>query len=123
MTIAERVKTRRTSFDTVLKLLRWLGTWGICSFLQLWYSKSPMFWLPAGWVPGYAEWLLAFPRVPRGSISIQVWWLACTVFITMIIEALTAALKLAREHFFQVEPRKQDRAAMAMPAASRAKIS
>ena len=32
-----------------------------------------MFWVPEGWVPGVVEWGLAFPRAPRGSVSIQVW--------------------------------------------------
>jgi hypothetical protein len=32
-----------------------------------------MFWIPEGWVPGYVEWGLSFPRAPKGSVSIQVW--------------------------------------------------
>lgn len=36
-----------------------------------------MFWLPEGLFPGWVEWFLAFPRAPRGSISLHVWGLAC----------------------------------------------
>lgn len=49
-----------------------------------------MFWIPQGWVPGYVEWILAFPRAPTGSISMQVWWIACATVIHMVGEAVVA---------------------------------
>lgn len=53
-----------------------------------------MFWIPQGWVPYYAEWLLSFPRAPIGSISIPVWAVACKTIITLISDALVAAVAL-----------------------------
>jgi hypothetical protein len=53
-----------------------------------------MFWIPQGWVPYYAEWLLSFPKAPLGSISIQVWSLACAAIITLINDALVAVVAL-----------------------------
>lgn len=49
-----------------------------------------MFWLPAGWVPYYVEWILSFPRAPLGSVSIQVWTAACAAAIALASEALAA---------------------------------
>jgi len=54
-----------------------------------------MYWIPKGWVPYYAEWLLSFPRAPVGSISIQVWSVACMAFIVLVSDALVAAVALA----------------------------
>jgi hypothetical protein len=49
-----------------------------------------MFWLPQGWVPYHVEWVLSFPRAPLGSISINVWAIACGSVIGMVIEGLMA---------------------------------
>jgi hypothetical protein len=54
-----------------------------------------MFWIPKGWVPYYAEWLLSFPRAPLGSISIQAWALACGAIILLVSDALAAIIALA----------------------------
>jgi hypothetical protein len=53
-----------------------------------------MFWIPKGWVPYYAEWLLSFPRAPLGSISIQAWALACGAIILLVSDALVATIAL-----------------------------
>jgi hypothetical protein len=58
-----------------------------------------MFWIPQGWVPYYAEWLLSFPRAPLGSISIQAWSLACASIILLVSDALVAAIALATRAF------------------------
>jgi len=63
-------------------------------FLQFWYSKQAMFWIPKGWVPYYAEWLLSFPRAPLGSISIQAWALACGAIILLVSDATVALVAL-----------------------------
>jgi hypothetical protein len=63
-------------------------------FLQFWYSKQAMFWIPKGWVPYYAEWLLSFPRAPLGSVSIQAWALACGAVILLVSDALVAVVAL-----------------------------
>lgn len=54
-----------------------------------------MFWIPSGWVPYYAEWLLSFPRAPLGSVSIQSWTLACGAVILLVNDALIAVIGLA----------------------------
>jgi tail-anchored protein insertion receptor len=84
----------RATFDRAVSASRWLGTNGLRIFLQFWYSKQAMFWIPRGWVPYYAEWLLSFPRAPLGSISIQAWFLACTAIIILVSDALVAIVAL-----------------------------
>lgn len=49
-----------------------------------------MFWLPQGWVPYQVEWILSFPRAPLGSISVNVWGIACGAVIGMVIEGVVA---------------------------------
>ena len=53
-----------------------------------------MFWIPKGWIPYYAEWLLSFPRAPLGSVSIQAWGLACGAIILLLSDAITAVVTL-----------------------------
>lgn len=62
--------------------------------LQFWYAPAPMFWIPAGWLPYYVEWILSFPRAPVGSVSINVWGLACASMISLVTEAITATYVL-----------------------------
>ena len=63
----------------------------MCNF---WFSKRPMFWLAHGWMPYPAEWLLSFPRAPLGSVSVNVWTLACASVIGLASEAVTAVWTL-----------------------------
>lgn len=51
-------------------------------------------------MPGYIEWILAFPRAPTGSISIQVWWIACASTIVMVGEAVGALYTLRERKWF-----------------------
>ena len=44
-----------------------------------------MFYIPKGWIPGYFELLLAFPRAPRGSVSVQAWGLACGAVVELVV--------------------------------------
>ena len=89
----------KSTFDSAVSTLRWLGTNGLRIFLQFWYSKQAMFWIPQGWVPYYAEWLLSFPRAPLGSISIQAWSLACAAIILLVSDALVAVIALVTGTF------------------------
>ncbi|KAF2872335.1 CHD5-like protein-domain-containing protein [Massariosphaeria phaeospora] len=88
------LRTHQTTFTTTISTLRWLGTQGLRFLLQMWFAKSPMFWLPAGWVPYYVEWILSFPRAPVGSVSINVWGIACASMIVLVGEALAATYVL-----------------------------
>ncbi|KAF2013867.1 CHD5-domain-containing protein [Aaosphaeria arxii CBS 175.79] len=89
------IRTHRQTFTSAVSTLRWLGTQGLRFVLQFWFSKSPMFWIPQDWVPYYVEWLLSFPRAPLGSVSINIWGIACASMIALVGEALTATYVLA----------------------------
>jgi len=53
-----------------------------------------MFWVPRGWAPYYAEWLLSFPRAPLGSVSVNMWVLASAAVILLTHDAVVAAVRL-----------------------------
>ena len=94
LTTAQSLQTFKTSFESTVSVIRWLSTNGLRFFLQFWYAKQPIFWLPRGWVPGYVEWALALPRAQTGSISIQVWGIACASVIQIVSAALVSAWAL-----------------------------
>lgn len=60
----------------------------------MWYAREPMFWLPHGWFPYYAEWIISFPRAPLGSVSVASWQLACTVVVGLAADALRPIVRL-----------------------------
>lgn len=87
----------KSRFDSVIGALRWLGTNGLRLGLQMWFQKQPMFWVPKGWIPYYAEWLLSFPRAPVGGVSIQVWTSACGAVIMLLSSAIAGVIALVWE--------------------------
>ncbi|KAF4971019.1 hypothetical protein FZEAL_9941 [Fusarium zealandicum] len=78
------MEASRSSFDTSLTAVRVVVTRAPQYFLPFWYATEPMFWLPHGWFPYWAEWILSFPRAPIGSVSIASWQLACTGVIALL---------------------------------------
>ena len=48
-------------------------------------------------MPGYVEWILAFPRAPTGSISIQMWGVACATVVHLVGAAVVAGVVLVGE--------------------------
>lgn len=84
----------KTKFDSTVGVVRWTATSGVKFILPFWYAKQPIFWLPKGWFPYYVEWVLSFPRAPLGSISIASWQLACSGFISLVSDTITAVLGL-----------------------------
>lgn len=121
---ASSVQATKTNFDRIANALRWLGTNGLRYLLQFWFSKQPLFWLPQGWVPGYVEWILAFPRAPTGSISIQVWGIACVSVISMLSEAITALYALVqKQKQGQAQPQKSMEEPMAFKSGTSAASS
>ncbi|KAJ5081467.1 hypothetical protein NUU61_009731 [Penicillium alfredii] len=86
--------SQKASFDWTVKTARWLSTNGLKIFLQFWYSRTPVFALPAGWLPYYVEWMLSFPRAPVGSVSIQVWSSVCAATIAVLTEIVGSVLVL-----------------------------
>jgi len=78
----------RAKFDSYLTTARWLTTRAPQWLIPFWYSREPMFWLPHGWFPYYAEWFLSLPRAPLGSVSIASWQVACAVVIDLVVRAV-----------------------------------
>lgn len=64
--------------------MRWVLTSGLRIFIQFWYTREAVFWVPEGWVPGYIEWGLSFPKAPIGGVSIQVWSFAVGQVVTLL---------------------------------------
>ncbi|ORX92746.1 CHD5-like protein-domain-containing protein [Clohesyomyces aquaticus] len=71
------LRTHQTTFNSTISTLRWLGTQGLRFILQFWFAKSPI-----------------FPRAPVGSVSINVWGIACASMISLVAEALAASYVL-----------------------------
>lgn len=88
------LETARSRFDSTLTALRLLITRAPQYIIPFWYATEPMFWLPYGWFPYYAEWIISFPRAPLGSVSIASWQLACTGIVTLLRDLLTFVFKL-----------------------------
>jgi hypothetical protein len=78
-----------------LTAIRLIGINGLRLFLQYTYNRRPLFWIPKGWLPYYAEWLLSFPMAPLGSVSIYMWSVACANVIQMLSDALVAGFVLS----------------------------
>ena len=49
-------------------------------------------------MPRYVEWVLAFPRAPTGSVSIQIWGIACATVVQLVGAAVVAGLVLLGEY-------------------------
>ncbi|KAL8366014.1 hypothetical protein RB595_004681 [Gaeumannomyces hyphopodioides] len=105
----------KTNFDRYITAARWIGTRGLQYFLPFWFATTPMFWLPHGWFPYYAEWLISFPRAPLGSVSIASWQLACTGVMILFRDAITALVAWART---PVAPPQRKKQPQAVPASS-----
>jgi hypothetical protein len=88
------METSRAKFDNYLTGARILVTRAPQYLLPFWYAKEPMFWLPYGWFPYWAEWIISFPRAPLGSVSVASWQLACTGFVGLIADLIAGAVGL-----------------------------
>lgn len=108
----------KASFDKTVTTVRWLSTTGARYFLPFWYSREPMLWLPHGWFPYYAEWLISFPRAPLGSVSVASWQLACTGVVTLVADALGAAAALVLDARRSYSARQKERPVAAADTAT-----
>lgn len=97
----------RAKFDKYVSTTRWVSTRGMKWFLPFWYSREPMFWLPHGWFPYYAEWLISFPRAPMGSVSVVSWQLGCAAVISLISDTIGAIVRLVLDAQQKETPQKQ----------------
>lgn len=68
LTTDNTLSSARSSFATKFSTLIWVVTTGASFFLVWWYRRVPVFYVPAGWVPGPVSWLLAFPGAPKGEL-------------------------------------------------------
>jgi hypothetical protein len=111
------LRTSQTHFTTTITTLRWLSTTGLRYAINFSYTKRALFWLPAGWVPGYVEWILSFPRAPKGSVSINIWDVACASVIALVGEAVGAVWVLAtRKEVDEGKAERMQGGKVAMPA-------
>lgn len=95
-TDAAALAAHKARVDAGVGRARWAATTGLRLALSFWYARSAMFWLPVGMVPGVLEALLALPRAPRGSVSIQVWGTACASVLAMVGEVVQAVVVVGR---------------------------
>lgn len=91
------IDTTRASFDKTVAAVRWISTSGARWIIPMWYAREPMFWLPHGWFPYYAEWIISFPRAPLGSVSVASWQLACTGVVALVSDTIGAIVKLVQD--------------------------
>ena len=85
------LESSKSRFNTVLTVVRVLLTRAPQYLVPFWYAKEPMFWLPHGWFPYYAEWIISFPRAPLGAVSVASWQLACSGMIALLSDLVTGA--------------------------------
>lgn len=90
--IEKSLESTRSKFDKALTGLRLLLTRAPQYFLPFWYGKEPLFWLPHGWFPYWAEWIISFPRAPLGSVSSASWQLACTGIMALVIDGVVGII-------------------------------
>lgn len=94
---ADLLKASKSTFDTAVTFVRFAIIYGLRFLVQWWFQRTPLFWIPNGWLPRYVEWLLSFPRAPVGSVSIQIWWIACASVIRLLSDTAVAAHALGRQ--------------------------
>lgn len=90
-----------------MTVVRIVCTKGPQYLVPFWYAKEPMFWLPHGWFPYWAEWVVSFPRAPLGSVSVASWQLACTGMIALISDLISGIYGLVHGSEQKEEPLKE----------------
>jgi len=63
------VESHKTRFRRGAKVLLWVGTTGTKGLVQWWFNRQAVFWLPAGTFPYWVEYVLAFPKAPKGTAT------------------------------------------------------
>ena len=58
-------------------------------------------------MPWYVEWILAFARAPRGSVSIQMWFVACATVVQLVGQAVAAGVVLVGERLQGIGKRRE----------------
>ncbi|KAL7274039.1 GET complex subunit get1 [Rhizina undulata] len=92
------ISSARIGFESKARFVRWVLTTGLRFFLQYWYAREAMFWIPEGWVPSYVEWGLSFPKAPIGSVSIQVWSYAVGQVVRVVVDLVLEIFSCIGQH-------------------------
>lgn len=119
VTAEKGMEAARSRFDNYLNGFRLLVTKAPQYFVPFWYAKEPMFWIPHGWFPYYAEWIISFPRAPLGSVSVASWQLACSSVIALLSDLITGIYGLVSSAKQKEVPLKASR----KPAAEKQKAT
>ncbi|KAI8067474.1 CHD5-like protein-domain-containing protein [Gongronella butleri] len=93
----------KTGFELKMKSMLWFLIHGSQFIMVLWYRKTPVFYLPAGWF-GPAERFLCLPFSPRGSVSVAVWFAACRRMIKAIIVSFNDFVYTPQQQQQQPQP-------------------
>jgi hypothetical protein len=84
----------KANLSKYISVARFLLLRGPQFLLPFWYGKEPMFWLPHGWFPYWAEWFFSLPRAPLGSVSAASWQVACVGLVTMVADLISGIVAL-----------------------------
>ncbi|KAF4119428.1 tail-anchored protein insertion receptor [Geosmithia morbida] len=95
------MEAARGSFDKYVNGVRIIVTKVPQYLVPFWYSNEPMFWIPHGWFPYYAEWIISFPRAPLGSVSVASWQLACSGVIALVSDLISGIYGLMRNGSYE----------------------
>ncbi|KAH9961245.1 CHD5-like protein-domain-containing protein [Russula dissimulans] len=74
--INSELSASKSLFSLKFSTTLWMLTTGLQFAIGWWYSRSPVFYLPTGWL-GPFTWWLSLPFAPAGSVSCGVWQMAC----------------------------------------------
>lgn len=66
-TLTSAIESHKSKFRRGARILLWVGTTGVKGGVQWWFNRAAVFWLPAGTFPYWVEYVLAFPKAPRGT--------------------------------------------------------
>ena len=64
--VTANIERHEAKFRRTIKLGIWLGTMVVKGGVQWWYSRQAVFLLPAGTFPVWVEYVVAFPKAPKG---------------------------------------------------------
>ncbi|GHJ84608.1 hypothetical protein NliqN6_1010 [Naganishia liquefaciens] len=78
--------SHRARFDQVFSALFFAVTSGAQWGIVWWYRRQPVVWMPAGWMPAYAESLLNVGGAPKGAVSVTIWSIVCKRVIDLFRE-------------------------------------
>jgi tail-anchored protein insertion receptor len=70
-------------FSTLTGWVLYVALWSCQVVILVWYSSTPVFYLPEDWFGPLTSWL-KFPFAPVGSVGVFYWWSAIYAFLDRI---------------------------------------